>query len=146
MNIDKTNFHLNTRGRFVRCNKPQGTPDYISMNRNGQVSSTYYYTDNGVVRYSNHWGGVASCLWLIDDMKIANGIDDCKLYKEEISAFITFDELSENVEKWQISVNKMMSRKIEQVKIQKCEGFSGLDKNTTEMISIINDFRNESDF
>ena len=27
--------------------------------------SMYYYTDNGVFRYSNHWGRVANCRWKI---------------------------------------------------------------------------------
>ncbi|TDQ27870.1 hypothetical protein DFQ07_1727 [Tenacibaculum caenipelagi] len=34
--------------------------------------SYYYYTENGVFRYSNHWGRVANCRWKIQ------GIDQYK--------------------------------------------------------------------
>lgn len=50
-----------------RKSRPKGKPDYVSRTRDGRVSSEYWYTDDGVVRGSDHWGkGVASCDWIVD--------------------------------------------------------------------------------
>ena len=44
--------------------RPRRQPDYVSRDRNGKVSSEYWYTEDGVIRGSDHWGeGVASCDW-----------------------------------------------------------------------------------
>ena len=35
------------------------------INFNSPSGSRYVTTKNGVYRYSNHWGNVASCKWII---------------------------------------------------------------------------------
>lgn len=46
-----------------------------SIHYKSKSGSLYYYTQNGVYRYSNHWGRVANCRWKI------SGID---AYKNQI--------------------------------------------------------------
>lgn len=65
---NRYNFMWNTMATFKQMPKrPKGEPDYISRDRNGKVSSEYWYTDDGVIRGSNHWGtGIASCDWALE--------------------------------------------------------------------------------
>lgn len=65
---DKDTFFYNTMCDWKsRKSRPKGKPDYVSRTRDGRVSSEYWYTDDGVIRGSNHWGkGVASCDWIVD--------------------------------------------------------------------------------
>lgn len=92
--INKNNFHQNTIGRFQIVEIPNGKPDYISKTTWGDVSSIYYYKNDGVIRVSNHWGGVASCQWNLEGLN-QNGWDKCR--KTEIKAgFISFEDLQKN--------------------------------------------------
>lgn len=52
------NFFKGTTANFTTCGIPDQPPDYIS-------GSGSYYWDLGdrVVRWSDHWGEVASCMW-----------------------------------------------------------------------------------
>jgi len=62
--INNTNFFINTRTYFEECKEPKRKPDYISKSAvTGKISSLYWYEKEGVIRKSNHWGGVASCCW-----------------------------------------------------------------------------------
>lgn len=70
--IDHTNFYIDTLAywRFVEIpDKPprqvKGKPDFES--RSG---SQYWYDRNGVYRYSDHWGEVASCTWHLTNFTI----------------------------------------------------------------------------
>lgn len=66
---NENNFFLNTQGFFEIVNKrPDREPDYISINkRTGFISSEYWYTNEGVIRGSDHWGsGIASCDWFLN--------------------------------------------------------------------------------
>ncbi len=66
---DKNNFFINTMAKFEKTDRPNREPDYISYS-NGKISSRYWYTQDGVIRGSNHWGnGVASCDWLLEGSK-----------------------------------------------------------------------------
>lgn len=40
-----------------------------SAHHQSKSGSLYFYADNGVYRYSNHWGRVANCRWKIKDVK-----------------------------------------------------------------------------
>lgn len=72
---NKNNFFYCTLAVFTPCKRPKKEPDYISKNRVGDVSSEYWYSNEGVVRCSDHWGtGVASCDWALKD--IAYGTRD----------------------------------------------------------------------
>ncbi len=53
-------FFAGTAAGFTPCEMPEGEPDYHSY------ESSYWYTDTGVVRRSNHWGRAASCYWSYD--------------------------------------------------------------------------------
>ena len=61
----KDNYYFDTMAEFDPMkSRPRRQPDYVSRDRNGKVSSEYWYTEDGVIRGSDHWGeGVASCDW-----------------------------------------------------------------------------------
>jgi hypothetical protein len=51
-----------TEAFFTKCENPNRTPDYIS-----ESGSKYYYTKEGVIRESNHWGSdISTCRWFLD--------------------------------------------------------------------------------
>ena len=69
---NKDNFMWNTVAEFTeRKTRPRRKPDFVSRNkRTGKVSSEYWYTKDGVIRGSDHWGpGVSSCDWSLDNIK-----------------------------------------------------------------------------
>jgi len=58
---NKTNFFKHTYCIFNEVSPtqlPNNKPDYISKSK-----SSYYFTDEGVYRKSNHWGRAANCRW-----------------------------------------------------------------------------------
>ncbi len=69
---NKDNFFYNTYGEFdLIQDRPDRPADYVSRDRNGKVSSEYWYTDGGVIRGSKHWGsGVASCDWYLNGARM----------------------------------------------------------------------------
>lgn len=68
---NKDNFMWNTAAVFQKQPKrPRRKPDYVSKTRDGKVSSEYWYTEEGVIRGSSHWGiDIASCDWGISSVK-----------------------------------------------------------------------------
>lgn len=68
---NENNFFINTIGEFEQIKtRPRRQPDYVSRTRDGKVSSEYWYTEEGVIRGSNHWGAnVASCDWFLGNQK-----------------------------------------------------------------------------
>jgi hypothetical protein len=90
--INQTNFHLSTYGRFQVVEQPNRTPDYISYTTWGEISSIYYYENNGVIRVSNHWGAVASCQWNLEGLN-EMGWDKCRK-TDVVAGFISFEELT----------------------------------------------------
>lgn len=84
----KESFYNKTKANFLGCKKPKRKPDYVSYDYDGNISSLYWYTDEGVYRYSNHWSRVsikntrtiqcdyvASCWWTLTTNK--NGFWQC---------------------------------------------------------------------
>lgn len=86
------NFYHNSIGTWKGCKKPNRKPDYISYNRDGKISSIYWYGENKngrfVIRMSAHWTSykqnktiekgctsVASCYWRLrtNSQKIGMG-------------------------------------------------------------------------
>ena len=60
------NFFDYTIVKFTETEKPDREPDFVSGS-----GSCYWYSPEGVVRGSNHWGnGVANCDWAL---KLKNG-------------------------------------------------------------------------
>lgn len=57
--FDKTNFMYDTACAWRPATQPKRKPDYES-----DSGSRYWYTENGVIRSSDHWGAsIASCKW-----------------------------------------------------------------------------------
>lgn len=61
----KDNFFYNTVAMFDPVNRrPKGKPDFVSRDRDGNVSSEYWYKDEVLIRGSSHWGNeIASTNW-----------------------------------------------------------------------------------
>lgn len=59
--ITTQNFMKSTNANFTPCVKPEREPDFTSPS-----GSQYWYIGQSVVRFSDHWGDVASCRWYID--------------------------------------------------------------------------------
>jgi len=144
--IDQTNFHLSTRGRFTRCNKPEGTPNYVSLDRKGNISSSYFYLYLGVIRISDHWGGVASCLWMIDDLDSNKYLNDCKVFNNEICAFISYEDLQNTTNQFQNAVDKSWVLKLEEMKRLGIESYNDLDRNSDFWVETQKQFKNEIKF
>ena len=63
---DEDNFFENTMVMYEECDRPDRDPDYDS-----DSGSRYWYTNDGVIRGSDHWGcGVFNCDW---PLKLRNG-------------------------------------------------------------------------
>lgn len=93
--ISKDNFFTNTKGRFKECELPINVKvNFTSKDNKKEISSSYSYTEKGVYRTSNHWGGVASCQWNLDTVNDF-GMDDCK-NTEVKTGYISFLELQLN--------------------------------------------------
>ena len=69
--FNKSNFFKHTFCEFQKV-------DLSFFNENqfhfkSKAGSQYFYADEGIYRYSNHWGRVANCRWrLLSDEKIKN--------------------------------------------------------------------------
>ena len=60
--FNQRNFFSGTAADFTSVERPNREPDYIS-----DSGSEYWYSADGVVRGSNHWGtGIASTDWFLD--------------------------------------------------------------------------------
>lgn len=60
--FNKNNFFVATKANYTECEMPKGEADYTS-----RTGSKYYYSENGVVRVSDHWGyKIATCQWNLD--------------------------------------------------------------------------------
>ncbi len=66
----KFNFFRHTYCEFT--SQPIGFFKGKSAHYQSKSGSLYFYTDEGVYRYSNHWGRVANCRWKI------KGVDEYK--------------------------------------------------------------------
>ena len=68
---NKTNFHNYTFCEFTEVNADKITN--IDRHYKSKSGSSYYFTEEGVYRCSNHWGRAANCRWrLISEIKNPN--------------------------------------------------------------------------
>lgn len=68
------NFFMATEATWFPMSEPYLVPDYIS-----DSGSEYWYSNNGVVRGSDHWGaGVGSCDWFMEGDDWYSSWDDNK--------------------------------------------------------------------
>jgi hypothetical protein len=100
----KDNFHLMTKGTFSKCDLPNTAPDYVSLNKQGNVSSKYWYTNDGVIRQSDHWGRVASCIWTLKGY--STQIRDCEVSNVDLVGYVSFTDLDSSTNKFQNIVDK----------------------------------------
>ena len=70
MTYHKFNFYRSTYCEFEM--QKLNFFEEMKAHFQSKSGSYYYYTENGVFRYSNHWGRVANCRWKIQ------GIDQYK--------------------------------------------------------------------
>ena len=67
---NRTNFHRHTFCVFQEMDLSlvaNQKPDY-----NSKSGSSYYFTEKGVYRLSNHWGRAANCKWRLQTQKTTN--------------------------------------------------------------------------
>lgn len=103
-NINKNNFHIHTKGLFTPCEIPNRKGDYVSSCQfSGKVSSVYYFVKGGVIRVSDHWGAVASCVWNLAGLDHVNNHGCIKL-DSQIAGFCSYKSMIENAK---ISSNLM---------------------------------------
>jgi hypothetical protein len=65
---NKTNFHKHTFCIFQEVTFE--SINYLKPNFISKSGSSYYFTEQGVYRHSNHWGRAANCKWRL----VSNGI------------------------------------------------------------------------
>jgi len=65
MIINRTNFHSNTKATFEykSSSLDKLIKQYGKPNHNSETGSKYWYLEEGVIRWSDHWGKVKDCKW-----------------------------------------------------------------------------------
>jgi hypothetical protein len=97
--ITSNNFFKHTFCEFQKV-------ELVFFNENkfhfkSKADSHYFYTEEGVYRYSNHWGRVANCRWrLLSDEKIKN-----QNYYVGFAKWTDFYTLNETEKQFYISVD-----------------------------------------
>ncbi|AXF52137.1 MAG: minor capsid protein 2 [Podoviridae sp. ctcf755] len=118
---NENNFYINTMANFTEIEKPDRKPDYISYNRRFEISSMYWYTKDGVIRGSDHWGkGVASCDWFLN-----NNVGKLVVGEKRQYGFCKWDEF---IEKTQVLELEVDGKKTEF--LMTLENVIGKDKDT----------------
>ena len=66
--FNEHNYFMGTAADFKSVQRPDREPDYVSYS-----GSEYWYSEDGVVRGSNHWGtGIASTDWFLDGSDVSS--------------------------------------------------------------------------
>ncbi|WCM42150.1 hypothetical protein MG290_00325 [Flavobacterium sp. CBA20B-1] len=60
---NRFNFFKNTFAVFKKADQPK---DYSKPHFISKHGSCYFFTNEGVFRYSNHWGRVGNCRWRLE--------------------------------------------------------------------------------
>lgn len=86
-------YHPSNFFKHTYCEFEQVNDDFFLNNKPQYISksgSSYFYTEEGVYRYSNHWGRVANCRWKI------SGIENYKNQSNYVgySSWLNFYPLS----------------------------------------------------
>lgn len=106
--FNKNNFFECTRATFTSCARPNRSPDFISRDKFGDISSEYWYTKKGVIRNSSHWSfikgrflntfnvrptvRVSRCFWKLNNLK---GID----FRGAACGFCSWNKFRSNKDK-----------------------------------------------
>lgn len=95
----KYNFFKHTFCSYKKVN--QDFFDENNVHFKSKAGSQYSYTEQGVYRFSNHWGRVADCRWrLLSDEKIKN-----QNYYLGFAKWTDFYALNETEKQFYISVD-----------------------------------------
>ena len=62
--FNQYNFYRHTFCIFYEVEN--NTIENLKINYKSKSGSSYYYTDDGVYRKSNHWGRAANCRWKLE--------------------------------------------------------------------------------
>lgn len=62
---NRFNFHKNTFAVFKKTEQPNG---FVKLHYISKHGSQYFFTEDGVYRYSNHWGRVGNCRWRLENI------------------------------------------------------------------------------
>lgn len=168
MKFNTKNFFKHTYCEFEQVNF-----DFSEVQQfESKSGSKYHYTKNGVYRYSNHWGRVANCRWVLSRVKkyknqswyvgFANWTDffdlnavekcffiDIDLASEEV--FIKVENDIENSKKFLCTINQAIRRKKEIHQVLKNDKWMRyVNLNKTELkkeliIQVTNSFKSISD-
>lgn len=80
MSYSKHNFHKHTYCDFQEVSFLE--IENTKASYKSKSGSVYYFTDEGVYRFSNHWGRAANCRWrLISNEKIKSQTQKCGFAK-----------------------------------------------------------------
>lgn len=74
----------------------------LKISVKSKYNSAYYFTEEGVYRYSNHWGRVGDCRWRL---KIDNNQKVNQIYRIGYARWTDFTSLNENMKKFYIDVD-----------------------------------------
>ena len=95
----KSNFFKHTFCDFIKVEN-----SFFDENKTHFKSATgsqYYFTEDGVYRYSNHWGRVANCKWrLVSESRVKN-----QEYHVGYTKWTHFYPLNESEKQFYISVD-----------------------------------------
>lgn len=134
--VNAENFFLKTTGTWclidVRHNAKTHFNELVKkykLNYNSPSGSQYVTTDDGVYRFSDHWGRVATCNWLLDK-NIPKWLDG-----EFFLAYINYSDLVSHL------------KTIERYKVewfndnQKCMVINYIEKDMIEKVKHLQNFR-----
>mgnify|MGYP003649598831 CR=1 FL=1 len=89
--ITQENFFISSAGAFVPTTEyPERKPDYVSYSKRYKTTSSYFYTDEGLYRVSDHWGKVARCKWELRG--VVEETDKCVMDEVRVG-FISWKDL-----------------------------------------------------
>jgi len=90
--------------KYTFCSYQKVSQDFFDENKvhfKSKAGSQYSYTEEGVYRYSNHWGRVADCRWrLVSEEKLKN-----QNYYVGFARWTRFYTLNETEKQFYISVD-----------------------------------------
>ncbi|NVK51364.1 MAG: hypothetical protein HWD85_00405 [Flavobacteriaceae bacterium] len=101
---NKYNFFKHTYCEFTEVN-----PNFFKENPihfKSKADSSYSYTEEGVYRYSNHWGRVANCRWKL----IADNAYKTQVHHLGFAKWTDFYALNETEKQFYISVDFKMNK------------------------------------
>lgn len=62
---NRFNFYKNTFAVFTKTVQPE---NFVKPHHISKHGSRYFFTGEGVYRYSNHWGRVGNCRWRLESV------------------------------------------------------------------------------